>query len=398
DYDLPFLAQAPMEPMNCTAHVRDGGCELWAPTQVPTAAVQAVSEALCIPGEGVTLHVTLMGGGFGRRLQSDYAVEAALISRAAGAPVQLFWTREDDVGGGWYRPASLHRMAGALDARGRVVAWFHRIVTPSISGQPPTGLEEDTFSPFATAGFAALPYAVPNLRVEYRSVNVPVPVGWWRSVYASQYTFANECFIDELAAAASVDPLTFRRSALRGNARARRVLDLAAERSHWGEPLPGGRGRGIALAEFFDTWVAHVAEVSVSPGGDARVERVTVAVDCGFVVHPKNVEAQIVGGTIDGLWAALQGEITLEDGAAVQKNFDRYRLLRMGDVPPIDVHIVPSREPPTGAGEPGVPGAAPAVVNAVHAATGVRRRKLPLGAGTRTAPLATDGASISWVG
>jgi isoquinoline 1-oxidoreductase beta subunit len=377
EYHLPFLAHATMEPMNCVAHVRGDRCEIWAPTQAPTRTAAAVAEALDIPPDHVTLNTTLLGGGFGRRLLHDFAVEAALVSRAAGGPVQVVWTREDDLQAGWYRPASLHRMRGAV-AGGKAVAWKHLIVTPSIDGVRVPTIQADEFNQFAVMGFANLAYAIPNLRIEYARVNTEVPVAWWRSVYSSQLVFANESFVDELATAAGVDPLEFRLAMLPPGSREREVLSLAAERAGWGRALPAGCGLGIAMHEYFGTVAAAVAEVAAAPGSEFRVVRLTLAVHCGLLINPRIAAAQIEGGALFGLSAALHESVTIREGAVVQSNFHDYRLLRMGEAPPVEVHFLPSASPPTGVGEPGTPHIAPAVANALFAATGRRERRLPL--------------------
>jgi isoquinoline 1-oxidoreductase beta subunit len=377
EYHLPFLAHATMEPMNCVAHVHGDRCDIWAPTQAPTGAAGAVAQALGIPPDRVTVNTTLLGGGFGRRLLHDFAVEAALVSRAAGGPVQVVWTREDDLQAGWYRPASLHRMRGAV-AGGGAVAWKHLIVTPSIDGVRVPTIQSDEFNQFAVMGFANLAYTIPNLRIEYARVNTAVPVAWWRSVYSSQLVFANESFVDELATAAGVDPLEFRLTMLPPGSREREVLALAAERAGWGRALPAGGGLGIAMHEYFGTVAAAVAEVAASGGSEFRVVRLTLAVNCGLLVNPRIAAAQIEGGALFGLSAALHESVTIREGAVVQSNFHDYRLLRMSEAPPVDVHFVPSTDPPTGVGEPGTPPIAPAVANALFAATGRRARTLPL--------------------
>lgn len=376
DYRLPFLAHAPMEPMNCVADARPGRCEIWAPTQAPTGAASAVAEALGIPAFAVTIHTTLLGGGFGRRLLHDYAVEAALVSRAAGGPVQVVWTREDDFQTGWYRPTSLHRMRAGLKG-GRLTGWSHFLASPSIDGTRAPTTEADEFNQFAVMGFANLPYRIPDLRVEYARVNTPVPVAWWRSVYSSQLVFANESFVDEVAAAAGADPLEFRLGMLAPNSRERRVLELAADRAGWYRARGPGRGLGVALHEFFGTVAAEVAEVEIT-GAAFRVTRIVCAVDCGLVVNPRLAAAQIEGGAIFGLSAALGEEVTIRNGQAVESNFGDYRVLRMAECPPVEVHFVPSESPPSGVGEPGTPPVAPAVANALVAAGGPRLRELPL--------------------
>ena len=377
-YDLPFLAHVALEPMNCTARVAGGACTLWAPTQNPQRAREDVARALGVAPERVAVHVTLLGGGFGRRLMADYAVDAARVAQALdGAPVQVLWPRDEDVAHDWYRPVSHHRLAAALDSRGRPVAWFHRFAAPSIVGQQWPERVRNGYDPGAFDGADAIPYAIPNVRVEYGMLNTPVPVGWWRSVYASQHAFANESFVDELAGAAGQDPVAFRLALLADRPRERAVLELAARHAGWGTPLPAGRARGVALHTSFESHVAEVAEVSLE-GGAVRVHRVVAAVDCGIAVHPNAVRAQVEGAIMDGLGAALFGEVTIEGGRAVERNFDRYRLLRLPEAPAVEVHLVPSREAPGGVGEPGLPPVAPAVANALAALTGERLRRLPI--------------------
>lgn len=377
-YEVPFLAHAPMEPMNCTAHVTGERCEIWAPNQIPGWAREEVAKTIGLDVANITLHVTLLGGGFGRRLLPDYVVEAAEVAKAvSGTPVQLVWTREDDMQHGWYRPASVHRMQGGLDRTGRPVAWLHRVVAPSISEQRWPGSVRNGLDTDAVEGATDVAYAFPNLRVEYAMLNTPVPVSWWRSVYPSQTAFANECFLDEMAESAGQDPVQFRRGLLKNAPRHLAVLELAAAKAGWGAPLKG-RSRGIALHRFWsDTIVAEVAEVSIEKG-KVRVHRVTCAVDCGLPVNPDGVRVQIQSGVMYGLSAALYGQITVEGGRIQQSNFHDYPVVRMPEAPEIEVHIVPSTERPKGVGEPGTPPIAPAVVNAVSRLTGKRIRKLPI--------------------
>jgi isoquinoline 1-oxidoreductase subunit beta len=321
---------------------------------------------------------------FGRRANagSDYIVEAVSIAKALGAngtPVKLQWTREDDVRGGLYRPAYVHKLEAGLDARGQLVAWRHRIVGQSIMAGTPFAQRavKDGVDRTSVEGAANLPYAIPNLAVELTTTESPVPVLWWRVVGSSHTAYAVEDFIDEVAETAGQDPYRFRRALLAGQPRHRAVLDLAAEKAGWGQPLPKGRGRGIAVAEAFHTYVAQVAEVTVGGDGKVKVDRVICAVDCGVAVNPDVIAAQMEGGIGFGLGAALYGAITLKDGQVEQSNFDGYQVLRIDDMPKVEVHIVPSTEAPTGVGEPGVAPIGPAVANAVFAATGKRYRVLP---------------------
>lgn len=374
-YELPFLAHAPMEPMTCAAHVKKDSCEVWAPTQAPGGVVEAAMRITGLPREAVTVHVTFMGGGFGRRLEPDVEAEAIQLSRDAGFPVKVIWSREDDLRHDYYRPGSRHLLAGAVDASGYLSAWTHRVVAPSI-GMPGARYGEGDMS--ALSGAAELPYAVPSIRVEHVMANTPIRLGYWRSVYHSQNAFANESFMDELARGSGWDPYEFRRIHLADRPRHLAVLDLAAEKSGWRRPPPPGRGRGIALHASFGSYVAQVAEVSVSASGEVRVHRVVCAIDCGRVVNPLGLEAQVEGAVVFGLSAALKGEITMERGAVRQSNFDTYDVLRMNEMPSVECHVVPSEEPPSGAGEPPVPPVAPALANAIRAATGIRLRRLPI--------------------
>ena len=379
-YDVPFLAHATMEPMNCTAFVRGGRCDVYAPTQFPTGA-QQVAEALTgFPASAVEVHTTIMGGGFGRRFEMDWVIDSIRVSKTLSRPVQVVWTREHDMQHDNYRPASYHVLRAGLDGSNRLVAWSHRVVAPSvIAWHAPGALAPGSSAAAGEAldGAAELAYGIPNLRVDYCPVKTPVPVGWWRSVYASQNCFANETFFDEVARAARRDPLELRRELLTDSPRHLAVLNLAAERAGWGSALASGRGRGIAIHKFFsDAIVAEVAEVSTGPDG-LRVDRVVCAIDCGLALNPDTVAAQMEGGIVYALSAALRGAITLERGRVKQSNFNDYPVLRMSEMPRIEVHIVESTDDPHGVGEPGVPPLAPAVANAVAVATGRPVRKLP---------------------
>ncbi len=376
-YDLPFLAHATMEPMNCTAHVRGGSAELWIPTQGPSWARSEVAKALGLPEEKVKVHVTFLGGGFGRRALFDFAVEAAQVSRAAGGPVQVLWTREDDVRHDHYRPAGRNELRAGLTADGKLAAWHHRVRTFSI-GQQLFGTPKRGDRPDVVEGAATTAYTAGAMRVEAAIPEIPLPLGWWRSVYASQNAFAEECFVDEVAEAAGKDPLAFRLALLPAASRLRGALELAAAKAGWGTALPAGRARGLACHSSFGSHVAEVAEVSVEKG-QVRVHRVVAAVDCGVALNPDSAEHQIEGAIVYGLSAALRGEITVSKGAVVQGNFDDYEPLRMSEMPAVEVHVVPSREAPGGLGEPGLPPIAPAVANALFALTGKRVRRLPIG-------------------
>jgi|HubBroStandDraft_6_1064221.scaffolds.fasta_scaffold60984_2 isoquinoline 1-oxidoreductase beta subunit len=401
EYELPFMAHAPMEPGNCTASYQGSKCELWAPTQVPQDCRDSVAQAVGLDPDQVKVNVTLMGGGFGRRLEHDYAVEAAMVSKALhdsgngdskiGSPVKVIWTREDDMRFSTYRPASLHELSAVLDGAGWPAAFTHRIIAPSISGQKgqpgPNGVDPDL------PDEAAFVYGLPNVSLEYVLAETPVPLGWMRSVYALQAAFASESFIDELAAAAGKDPLEYRLHMLGQSqnkdqdiqyftttwrtARMRGALQLAAEKAGWKNALPAGRFRGIACFGCFSSYAAEVVEISMEDDVP-RVHRVVVAVDCGQVVNPSILEQQIQGGIIYGLSNALRAKITIEKGRVVQGNFDDYPPLRMDETPVVEVYAVQSTEAPSGVGEPSVPPLAPALCSAIYAATKKRIRALPI--------------------
>jgi isoquinoline 1-oxidoreductase subunit beta len=385
-YEFPFLAHATMEPMNITAHARDGSAEVWAPTQSPDWVQRTVAKVLDLKPEKVIVHTTLLGGGFGRRYMADYPAEVAQIAKKVGRPVQLVWSREDDMTHDFYRPAACHAMRGAVDSTGKPLVWSHGMASTSIAAfwNSPDAAEESE-----VGGAEQMPYAIPNVRLDYSPVASSVPPLWWRSVEHSFNGFAVECFIDELAAAAGKDPVEFRRSFLvkpanwkakndedPDPARLRGVLDLAAEKIDWGKPLPKGKGRGIATYHSFGSYIAEAAEVTVN-GSDFKIDRMVAAIDCGQIVNPESVRAQAESAIIYGLSAALKNEITIKNGAVEQTNFDGYDPLRIHEAPPIEVHLVQSKQDPGGMGEPALPPAAPAVANAIFAASGRRLRKLP---------------------
>ena len=367
-YQAPYLAHACMEPMNCTAQVRGNRCEVWAPTQNPQGIERAAAKLTGLPVEAITVHVTYLGGGFGRRGgPMDYATEAVELAKQIAAPVQVVWTREDDIQNAVYRPATYNVLRGGLDGRGAPVAWSHRLVGP----------EGGSF--LLTRGSDELIYPVPHFRLERVIEDPGVPVAPWRGVGPSQNGWVVESFVDELAHAAGKDPYAYRRELVAGHPRLVQVLDLAAERAGWNSAPPAGRARGMALWQFGDTFLAQVAEVSVAGDGAVRVHRVVCAMDCGVVVNPAGVEAQVQSAIIYGLTAALYGEITLDRGRVTQSNFNDYRMLGLAECPELEVHLVRSDAAPGGVGEAGLPPIAPAVCNAIFAGTGKRIRKLPIG-------------------
>ena len=378
-YQVPFLAHAALEPMNCTVHVRRDGCEVWVGSQVVARAQAAAAKTAGLPSDKVVVHNHLIGGGFGRRLEIDGVVRAVEIAKHVDGPVKVVWTREEDIQHDMYRPCFFDRISAGLDARGKPVAWNHRFAGSSIVARwlPPgfnNGLDADT-----TEGAIHLAYALPNMHVEYVRVEPPgIPTAFWRSVGPSHNVFVIESFMDELAAAAKQDPVAYRLDLLANAPRAKAVLALAAEKAGWGQPLPQRAGRGVSVQFAFETYMAQVAEVEVSKNGAVRVRRVVCAVDCGSVINPDTVRAQIQGAIIFGITAALYGNITLKGGRVEQTNFDTYQMLRMDEAPAIEVHIVQSREPPGGMGEAGTSAIVPAVTNALFAATGKRLRKLPI--------------------
>ena len=380
-YQLPFLAHATMEPMNCTVHFRGSECEIWLGTQAIARVQSMAAKAAGLPVEKVIVHNHLIGGGFGRRLEADGAVRAVEIAKQVDGPVKVVWTREEDIQHDMYRPYWFDRIAAGLDKDGKPVVWTNRFAGSSVIARWLPAAFKDGLDPDTTEGAIDLVYSLPNFHVEYVRIEPPgIPTAFWRSVGPSHNVFVTESFIDELAAAAKQDPVAYRRALLDRNPRAKAVLDLAAEKSGWGQPLPKGRGRGIALQFAFGSYLAQVAEVEVATDGTVRVHRVIAAMDCGAVVNPNTVQAQIQSAVNFGLTAALYGEITLKGGRVEQTNFDTYQILRMNEAPTIEVHVVQSSEAPGGMGEAGTSGIVPAVANAVFAATGKRLRKMPIDA------------------
>jgi isoquinoline 1-oxidoreductase subunit beta len=380
-YQVPFLAHAAMEPMNCTVHFRKDECEIWIGSQAVARVQARAAKAVGLAPEKVIVHNHLIGGGFGRRLESDGAERAAQIAQQVDGPVKVVWTREEDIQHDMYRPYWFDRISAGLDKDGKPVAWNHRFAGSSVIARwlPPgfkNGLDPDS-----TEGAIDLVYDLPNLHVEFVRVEPPgIPTAFWRSVGPSHNVFVVESFIDELAAAAKQDAVAYRRALLNKSPRAKAVLDLAAQKAGWGQPVPKGSGRGVSLQFVFGSYLAQVAEVDVSKDGEVRVRRVVCAMDCGTVVNPDTVRAQLLSGVVFGATAALYGAITLKDGRVEQTNFDTYQVLRMNEAPAVDVYIVQSSEPPGGMGETGTSAIVPAIANAVFAATGKRLRKMPIDA------------------
>jgi isoquinoline 1-oxidoreductase beta subunit len=380
-YQVPFLAHATMEPMNCTVHVRKDSCEIWVGSQAVARVQAAAAKTLGLPLEKVVVHNHLIGGGFGRRLEEDVATRAVEIARYVEGPLKVVWTREEDIQHDMYRPYWFDRFSAGLDAKGMPVAWKHRYAGSSVASRWAPSWFKDGLDPDSTEGAIDLVYALPNMHVEYVRVEPPgIPTAFWRSVGPSHNVFVIESFMDELAAAAKQDPVAYRLALLDKTPRAKAVLELAAEKAGWGQALPARSGRGVSLQFVFGSYLAQVAQVEVSKEGTVRVRRVVCAVDCGTVVNPDIVQAQIQSGIIFGATAALYGEITLKNGRVEQTNFDTYQILRMNEAPAIEIHIVKSAEPPGGMGEIGTSAIVPAIANAIYAATGKRLRKMPVDA------------------
>ena len=381
-YWAPFLAHATMEPMNFTVDVRKDGVEVWGGIQAQMAVQQTVAQVAGTTPEKVKVNTTLLGGGFGRRFELDYVVDGTLVSKAVGKPVKVIWTREDDMQNDFYRAATYNKMTAGIDANGSPVYWHHRVVNDAIMARvgPAFGftLKDDQLDDTSFEGAHNLPYNMPNFQCDWVRKDTGVPVGFWRSVGSSHTAFSTECFMDELAAAAGKDPVAYRLSLLEKHPRHAGVLRLASEKAGWNTKPAAGVGRGVAVHESFGSFVAQVAEVSVDNAGKVKVHRVVCAIDCGQVVNPDTVAAQMESSIAYGLSAALYGEITIKDGKVVQKNFTDHKVLRMNEMPKVEVHIVPSTENHGGVGEPGTPPIAPAVVNAIFAATGKRIRSLPI--------------------
>ena len=384
-FEFPFLAHAPMEPLDAVVKLTASSCEIWAGDQFQTVDQGNAAKTAGLDPQQVSIHTLYAGGSFGRRANpgSDFIVEAVSIAKACGAdgtPIKLQWTREDDLHGGLYRPMYFHKLEAGLSEKGELTGWRHVIVGQSIMADTFFApiMIKNGIDPTSVEGAATIPYAIPNLTVDLATTKSAVPILWWRVVGSSHTAFAVEAFIDEVAHAAGEDGFTFRRKLLEHQPRMKAVLELAAEKAGWSkDPMPKGKGRGIAVAEAFKTFVAQVAEVSVDDTGRVKVDRVVCAVDCGTAINPDIIAAQMEGGIGFGLGAVLYGQITLKDGRVEQDNFNSYRVLRMNEMPKVEVYVVPSAEPPTGVGEPGVAPVGPAVANAIFAATGKRIHMLP---------------------
>jgi CO/xanthine dehydrogenase Mo-binding subunit len=379
-YQVPFLAHAAMEPINCTVHVQPDRCEVWTGSQVLTRAQATAAKVTGLPLEKVIVHNHYLGGGFGRRLEHDYVTQAVRIAKQVEGPVKVIWTREEDVRHDVYRPYYYDRVSAGVDARGQPTAWMHRLAGPAILARYLPAAFRDGIDPDGLDGAVHLLYEIPAIQVEFVRHEEPVlNTGFWRGVGVTHNTFVIESFIDELAAAAQQDPVAYRRALLGKSPRARAVLDLATQAAGWGQPLPAGRGRGVSLLySGWGSYLAQVAEVEVSKSGEVRVHRIVCAVDCGTVVNPDTVKAQVEGGIVFGISGALWGEVTLEKGRVQQSNFNNVRVLRINETPAIEVHLVRNLEAPGGMGEPSTAVTAPALANAVFAATGKRIRTLPL--------------------
>ena len=377
DYEVPFLAHATMEPMNCTAHVQADRCDVWAPTQAQTSSQAAAARITGFDTKSVFIHTTFLGGGFGRRFEADFIGEAVEVSKAMAAPVKVTWSREDDMQHDYYRMVSHARCTAGLDADGWPVVWQSRVPSPSLLAR--FGPLKDNFDHRSVESLDSVPYAIPNILVDFQLVNTPIPIGFWRSVGASQNGFFLESFIDEIATAGKKDPYELRRRLLAKSPRPLAVLETAAEGAGWSKPLPAGRFRGIALVSSYDGYVAHVIEISVNrQERTLKVHRVVCALVCGRIVNPSSIDAQARSSIVYGLTAALYSAITIDNGRVQQTNFNNYKMLRFDEMPEIEVHVIPSELPPTGAGEFVLPPAAPALCNAIFAATGRRVRRLPI--------------------
>ncbi len=378
EYEVPFLAHATMEPQNCTAFVTQDSCEIWSPTQGQDPAAFVISQLTGLPPEKIKINTTFLGGGFGRRFEQDFLIHAVLASKAVGQPVKVVWSREEDTQHDFYRPCSVSKFQIGLGTDGMPVAWNNRIVCPSILTRVLPQYVKNGIDPTSVEGANELPYGIPHQHIDYVMKDTGIPVGFWRSVGSSHNAFYVESAIDEAAHASNQDPYQFRRKLLDSQPRFRTVLDMVAKNSGWGKSLPKGHFQGIALAKSFGSIVGEVAEISITPEGQVQVHRVVCVIDCGSVVNPDTVVAQMESGIVFGLTATLNGTITINKGRVIESNFHDYKMMRMAETPKIDVEIVQNTEAPGGVGEPGTPPVAPAITNAIFAATGYRIRKLPV--------------------
>lgn len=375
-YEMPFLAHAPMEPVNCVADVKSSKAEIWAPTQNPQGLQRAIANLLGFKNDDVTVHVTLLGGGFGRKSHSDFGVEAAEISKAVGKPVKLTWTREDDMKHGQFRPASMHKLKGAVN-NGKAELFTHHVIMPSIRAQLSGNAPKDPGDFDIVDGTRNLPYSIPNIKISATNVFTPVPLWYWRAVYNSQNPFIVESFIDELASAAGNDPIEFRLQMMDPESRLTNVLKLVKEKSNWNRKLPEGSGRGVAVAACYGSFSAQVAEVTVK-SNRIKLDRFVCAIDCGIVINPDTVEAQMEGAIVFAISAALKGEIIIRNGGVVSGNYDDYPIMDYSEMPTVETHIVKNDLPVGGVGEVGIAASTPAFINAIYNATGKRIRKLPV--------------------
>ncbi len=379
-YQSPFQAHATMEPMSCTISVEETKCQIWVGTQNPNGALKTVSKLTGLKKEQIEVNVTYLGGGFGRRSSNDFVKESVEIANIVKKPIKLTWSREEDMQNDYYRPASLHVMKGAIDQKKNLTVWKHRITAPSILFSQLVTIPfpfKEKLDLISTEGTKHIPYQIPNMQVDYQMTKTDIPLGFWRSVYSSQNAFANECFMDELAEKAGKDPINFRLELLPENSRDASVIELVADRSGWKSFSNGPIYQGFSSHKSFGTWVAQVARVSVE-NNQIKVHEVHCALDCGLVINPNIVKTQISSAIIYGLSATLKSKITIDDGKVVESNFDDFDVIRMDETPKIKVYLVDSDKPPKGVGEPGLPPIAPAVTNAVYAATGKRFRQLPI--------------------
>src|SRR3954468_10194992 len=378
-YQVPFLAHAAMEPMNCTVHLQKDRCDIWVGTQAPTITQAQVAELTRLPRDAIKIHNHLIGGGFGRRLEADGTILAVKIAKHVDGPVKVIWSREEDIQHDMYRPYYLDRLSAGLDAAGKPVAWTHRIAGSSVMARYYPPYVKDGLDPDAVEAAAEPPYALPNIHVDYVRVEPPgVLTSWWRGVGPTHNVFVVESFMDELAHAAKQDPVAYRTGLLGHNPRALAVLSLAAEKAGWGAPLPARHGRGISVQFAYGSYTSQVAEVEVAANGSVKVKRIVCAVDCGMYVNPDTIEAQVQGGTLFGLTAALHGSITFKDGRVEQSNFDNYLPMRIDEVPVVETHLIKNAEAPGGVGEAPTAIVSAAVTNAIFAATGKRVRSLPI--------------------